>query len=98
MSITKAELVKQLEELLRTAERRAEEQSLEVEELQELLAKERGARSSQKQLHFELNALNCQLRESRRDLEQTAEGLAAARMRKPNEPDLEAGQYVRESR
>ena len=99
MPITKAELAKQLDEAreqLYRAERRAEERTLEVEQLRQKLVEQEGATSGEKRLRFELKALDRQLRETQRDLEQTAEELAAARMDDPNEQELEARQEVRE--
>ena len=99
MPITKAELAKQLDEAreqLYRAERRAEERTLEVEQLRQELVEREGVTSGEKRLRFELKALDRQLRETQRDLEQTAEELAAARMDDPHEPELGAGQEVRE--
>ena len=99
MLITRAELARQLEELwgqLTASERRADEWNLEVEELQELLADQGAARSREKWLHFKLNDLDCWLGETQRDLEQTLEELAAARMDESNELELQAKKEVRE--
>ena len=91
MPITKAELAKQLDEpreQLYRAERRGEERTLEVEQLQQKLVDQEGVRSGEKQLRFKHKALDGQLRDTQRDLEETAEELAAARMDDPNEQEL----------
>ena len=60
------------------AEEKAKERSLEVEQLRQKLAEQKGARASDKQLHFKLKELDHKLQETQLDPEQTVRELAVA--------------------
>ena len=70
---------------------------MEVVGLRRELAEQEGARSGEKRLWFKLKALDHQLRKTQRDLEQTAEELAATRVDCPGGEQVpEAEQEVSE--